>query len=170
MSSTELLQTPITEQGRFGTLFQFVTMTSLEELVAYAKERPEIHFYIELKRGALISHGIKYCLETLAKLLADLNNITLISFDRQAIKEAKTYGIKRAGVVLEHWHNKDEVIEYCQADIAYINKNHIHDNGLISAKAPIAIYEIGDPDEAQHFINRGASKIETFHIDKLLAG
>jgi glycerophosphoryl diester phosphodiesterase len=169
VSAEQLLKTQAPEAGRFGTMYQFVYLTPLSDVLAFAEEHADIHFYLELKRGALISHGLAYCLETLAQQIKHLDNITVISFDQQAIQSAKEYGIKKAGIVLEHWHEKDEIIANCAADIAYINKLHIHGDEPISAAVPIAIYEVDDIAEAKALLARGASLIETFKIDKLLA-
>ena len=168
LTAAELLQLSLTEHDRFGKQFESHNFATLSEMVAWAKTRPDIHFYIELKRGALISHGMAYCLDILASCIGDQDNITILSFDRLAMKKAKEHGIRRAGIVLEHWSNKDEIIDYCEADIVFINKTHLHNDKPISASVPIAVYEVVDPTEATELLDRGANLIETFEIDLML--
>lgn len=168
MPSEEIFKTPAHEPSRLGEAFDHICFTKLESFIALAQKHPGIHFYIELKRGALVSHGIAYCLDTLSQQIAGMNNCTVISFDQQAIKEASSRGIKRAGIVLEHWHHKDDIIAYCQASVAYINKDHIPADASISAACPIAVYEVSNIDEAKALLQRGASLIETFLIDRLI--
>lgn len=167
LAAEDILKLPSHEPSRLGDTHKGTTFSPLTDLITLIKKHPDVMFYIELKRGALISHGQKYCLATLENLLAGLMNITLMSFDRLSMRAARKMDFSHIGVVLEHWNNKDEVIDYCSADVAFINKNHVKDK-TIMAKCPIALYEIDDIAEAEQWLERGASFIETFNIKKLL--
>ena len=158
------------EPLRFSDKFQSCKLPLLHDLIAVIKKHPAVHFYIEVKEDAINAHGHDYCLRHLGQILQPvLAQVSLISFDEQIVKQAKSSGLfPKTGIVLRDWASRETVIEATAADIAYINLTRIPSSEAIQASCPIAVYEIADAALARSTLQRGAAKIETFAIDKLL--
>ena len=166
----QLRQMPANEPDRFQGRFDDVRIEPLAALLPMMRTNPDVTFYIELKPKAIAQNGVAHCLRSLrALLLPVMGNCVLISFDEQAVMLAKqVYGFLQTGIVLTEWENRNAVIAATSADIAYINVNKIPEPDSIKADCPIAIYEIADTQQALALLQRGADKIESFAIDKLL--
>lgn len=159
------------EPQRLGGQFSDCTIQPLMSLIALMQSHPEVHFYIELKAGAVMDHGLEYCLAHLAYLFAGvMPHLTLISFDPLVVKHAKQdFGFISVGLVLQQWQDHNAQIQATGSDIAYINIKKIPTDAPIIADCPIAVYEIAEPDLARAALERGASLIESFAIDDLIA-
>lgn len=163
LHSTQLDKMPCYEPNRLGDSFKQEKLASLTKLLKLAQSHPKVMFYIELKQGAIDSHGLKYCLQSLSDLLAGFKNTVLISFNQQAIIDAKKYGIQKTGIVLSQWHGKDSVIKQCACDIAFVDEQLLSDE-IIECDIPIAVYEVGSNARADRLLNQGVSLIESFDI------
>lgn|SRR5690554_783310 len=158
------------EPERFAEQFRNVPIASAEEFALLVSVRPFIHFYIELKEESIAQFGLHFCLDKLAQLFpATLQNITLISFDLDAVRLAKTqYGFSHTGIVFRDWAQRNHLIDAYSADIAYINIKRIPQDEAIQANCPIIVYEIDQPDLAATALQRGAAKVETYAIGELI--
>lgn len=168
-SAEQLIQIPAYEPERFGERFMQVPITLADEFAQMVEVRPFIHFYIELKEESIERFGRGYCLQALAQLFNRFANVTLISFDLEAMRLAKTlFDFKQTGIVFRDWANRNALIDANLADIAYINIKRIPAAERIEANCPIAIYEVDDPVIAQDALQRGISKIETYAIGEMI--
>ncbi|NRB37195.1 MAG: hypothetical protein HRU20_01860 [Pseudomonadales bacterium] len=167
---SELQRFKAHEPERLGDKYVDVLLQRLSALLELVLKYPDVHFYIELKRQVMLDHSRDFCLQQIADIFQSaMGQITLISFDTLAVKLAKQdYGFQATGVVLSQWQTREQVIEETCADIAYINLKKIPESDVISASCPLVVYEIADVDLALKTLQRGADKIETFVIDKLL--
>ena len=171
LSSAELLQMPAHEPERLGQAFAHNLIAPLSALVGVAQQHPQVHFYIEFKEESLVRFSRDFCLAAIHQvLIAVMPQMTLISFDALAVNAAALqHGFPRAGIVLVDWATREQVIHDSGASIAYINLKRIPAEAMISASCPIVVYEIADVELAQQTLARGAAKIESFAVDKLIA-
>lgn len=168
-TAEQLITKPAYEPSRFGDHFIGVPIADGNEFAILAKVRPHIHFYLELKEEAIAQWGREHCLQQLALLFGQHDNITLISFDLQVCWLAKNqYGFKRTGIVCEDWPNRNHLIDQYQADIVFFDVELLPDEGPITAQCPIAVYEVDCPTAAANLLQRGVNQIETFAIGELI--
>ncbi len=169
-TAVELVTMPAYEPERFGNTFIDIKISTAAEFVALVKLHPHVHFYIELKRQSIRARSASYCLKYLKELFQPvLGQCTLISFDMEAIKLAKTeFGFPSTGIVCMEWDERNKLIQASKANIAYINLERIPDNIAIEADCPLAVYEIADAELAAKTLERGAAKIESYAIGELI--
>lgn len=161
---------PANEPLRWTQKFSNIRIQALADLLPIIQKYPTVHFYIEFKQESLVNHSLEYCLQHLYDLFQPvMRQITFISFDPLAVKHAKQdFNFPRVGLVLDDWQQRYQAISDTQSDIAYINLKRIPRDAVIEAQCPIAVYEIADATLALETLKRGAAKIESFAIDKLL--
>ena len=159
------------EPERLGNAFEGLKFASLAELLPIISAYPSVQFYIELKEEAIEQQGLDACLKALAALLIPFKNTVFISFNERAVKLAKQqYGFERTSIVLRTWGSRNEVIRAVCADVAYISKRHLPNDGDLRAAVPLAVYEIAELAEAKSLLARGVSMIESFCSPDLIEG
>jgi len=164
-----LLSCPAHEPRRFKQQFIDEKIASLAALVQLMQQHPAVHFYAELKDESVQYHGTTLCLAGIAAVLEPvMSQCTLISFDIDALAQARAHGFQRIGPVLRDWISRNRIIDELRADTIFIDKHAIPANGTIAANCPVVIYEVDDRAEAQRLLQRGVDKIETFAIGELL--
>ncbi len=169
LTASQLKQYSCHEPERFGDTFLDYRFAPLKRLASIIKQYPYVEFYAELKRTAIRDHGLEFCLEHIAEILSALCNVTLISFDAEAVKKARDFGFEKTGLVLQSWQGAQDQIDATQADLVYISIKHLPGQGALNLGVPLIIYEIVDPDIARGLLQRGASKIESFDAPGLIA-
>ncbi len=171
LDSQQLQQIPAHEPQRFGQQFIEERITPLSGVTTLIKDNPQVHVYVELKKHSLQQFGSEQCLEqTYTDLQPLLEQCTLISSHRKTLTLAKSsFKFPRVGLVCKDWVTRNQQIDQTQADIVFFNLERIPSTATISADCPIAVYEIADPTIARQTLARGADKIESYAVDKLLA-
>ena len=169
-TALELTSLPAYEPERLGNTFIELKISTAAELVELVKRHPDVHFFIELKCQSIRDRSARYCLKVLSELFqAVLSQCTLISFDIDAMKLAKTeFGFPSTGIVCKEWDERNKQIQASLANIAYINLKRIPNNAAIEADCPLAVYEIADAELAVKTLERGAAKIESYAIGELI--
>ena len=151
------------EPERLGEQFISEKFASLAQLLPIISSYSDVTFYIELKKEAINQAGLSTCLLALKTCLNNFDNVILISFhDESLIQARQLYGFNRTGLVLCDWDNRNQVIQEAGVEIAYISKHHLPKEGVLTALAPLAVYEVGVLSEAMELLARGASFIESF--------
>ncbi len=157
------------EPERFGQRFKDESIAPLAALVLLAQQHRTVTFYVELKEEAVRDHGAVVCLQRMARVLAPvMAQCVLISFDTGALALAFEHGFTRIGVVTRDWVRRDEQIRALQASVLFVNKKRIPEGEVIVASCPVVVYEVEDIEEAKRWLQRGASKVETFAIGEML--
>lgn len=169
LSAAELQALSAHEPGRFEQRFVAEKIASLAELAGLIRQSPGVTFYIELKEEAVRDHGAGICLQQIRQVLDPvLSQCILISFDEQALAQATVAGFPRIGLVTRTWAKRDEQIRTLDACVLFVNKQRIPAGAMATASCPVVVYEVESVAEAQHWLQRGASRVETFAVGELL--
>ncbi len=171
LDSQQLQQISAYEPQRFGQQFIEEPITPLSGVTTLIKNNPQVHIYVELKKYSLQQFGPEQCLTKVYRELQPvLGQCTLISSHSETLRLAKNnFHFPRVGLVCKDWHTRNRQIDHIQADIVFFNLERIPQAAIISANCPITVYEIADPIIARQTLARGADKIESYAVDKLLA-
>jgi len=168
-SATELQEISAHEPGRFGQRFIAEKIATLAELAELIRQFPDLTFYIELKEEAVRDHGAGVCLQQIQRVLSPvLSQCVLISFDEKALARAFAEGFSRIGLVTRRWSKRNEQIRALNACVLFVNKQRIPAGEMATADCPVVVYEVASIAEAQHWLQRGASLVETFAVGELL--
>ncbi len=77
----------------------------------------------------------------------------------------------RTGLILRQWPAIDSNLSAAQPDYLIINKQHIAaDERLDDQPLPVMVYEIENQQQAEHWLKRGASLLESFNCNAILTG
>ena len=95
-----------------------------------------------------------------------LAQCVLISFDESALAEARHF--PRIGLVTRRWEDREQQIAALGCSVLFVNHQRIPAGDRATASCPVVVYEIGCMKEAQQWLTRGASRVETFAIGELL--
>lgn len=158
------------EPARFGDRFQSVLITGLSALTKLLLKHPHVHAFVELKEEAVRDYSAEKCLNSIRETLAAVTQqYTLISFDLDALRIARTMGFAHIGPVLRDWALRFALAEELGADIVFCNYRRIPASDSLAMKnCLVAVYEVDDLAVAQQLLQRGASYIETFAAGEML--
>ena len=166
-SAAQLQQMPAHEPQRFGQRFADERIATLAQLLPLVRAHPSATFYVELKEEAVRDHGIGPCLRQIHQVLEPvLAQCVLISFDEAALAQASQF--PRIGLVTRRWADREQQIAALGCSVLFVNHQRIPAGDSATASCPVVVYEIGQPQEARHWLARGASKVETFAFGEML--
>ena len=83
--------------------------------------------------------------------------------------KARAAGFPRIGLVTRSWSRREEQIRVLGACVLFVNQRRIPAGEMAIASCPVVVYEVDDIKEATHWLQRGASQIETFAVGELLS-
>ncbi len=169
-SAEQLDAIPASDTVRFGDAFASEPIPRLAAFVQWLLRHPQVHAFVEIKRGTIEQFGIEKVLATVARELEPvMDRCVLISFSYEFMLAARHAGYAPLGVVLEHWRDrKMEIVhsivpEYLFLDVEFLPRWR-------SWRIPgpkLAVYEVDRPAQARQLVRRGADFIETFSIGEL---
>lgn len=169
LDSSQLADYHAGETERFGSRFSHTPISPLADLVPTLLAHPDVQFFIELKSDSIDYFGTETCLIKIVEHLEEkLDNCIFISYNEQAVDQARLFGFQQTGIVSRNWPERNEQIKRCQANWFFINYKRLPESEAISADCPVVLYEITDQTLANKLLQRGASKIETFDFSGML--
>jgi len=171
LSLQQLSAVPAYEPKRLGKDFINETVTPLSAFVELLRKQPQVTAYIEIKKEAIAFAGVTETFLALTHCLKGMaNQCCLISFDYNFIAYARHQGWRRCGIVLNHWKDLDKAdIQMIKPDTIFCKYQKIPKKARLGQiAAEIILYEIDDPQRALYWLDRGATKIETFDIGNML--
>ena len=166
-----LTSIPAHEPRRLGRAFIEQTITPLVDFTELLTAHPQVSAYIEIKSEAIDFAGPG---ETLSALRNCLDSIAeqcyLISSHYEFIAYARLQGWAKCGLVLKRWKDISRPeVETIKADVIFCKYQKIPRRAALETiGAEIILYEINSPQLAAHWLQRGASKIETFDIGSMI--
>lgn len=172
-NAADLAATPLHEPQRFGDRFIHETVAPLSALTQLLQQHPEVTAFVEMKRAGLLHMGTEAALSIVRDTLdAVLAQTVLISFDYDAVAQARTQGFPRVGAVLVEWEDAtDPRVTASRPDWIFCDVQKIPPAAdLARLSAPVAVYEVGDSAGARYWLDRGAAAIETFDIVAVATG
>lgn len=167
----ELIRIPAYEPRRLGQQFQNQCITPLSDLVELLKNHPHVTAYIEIKKEALAFAGASETYASISSCLAPVaSQCIMISFDHDFIVFVRSQGWARCGIVIKRWRDlRSTKVQAIQPDVVFINYRKIPAKAeLDSLNFELVIYEIDEPALAKSWLAKGASKVESFDIGRLI--
>ncbi len=168
-----LVKLPAYEPLRFGQTFSSETITPLVALVHLLVKHPEVNAYIEVKQEAIDFAGIEAAYAAISQCLSPvISQCCLISYHYRFIKYARDKGSQACGVVLKNWRDlSNPLIKSIQPDTIFCHYKKIpKKTRLDQLDLETVLFEIADAAQALYWLDRGASKIETFDIGAIIQG
>ncbi len=158
------------EPERLGNAFAEVRIVGLVELVNVLRRHPQVQAFVELKEEAVRDYGAHSCLGSIRETLAPvIDRCVLISFDLDALREARALGFRRIGAVLRDWSARHALAAELGAEVMFCNTKRIGENDSLHIEdCAVAVYEVDDVQQAQYWLARGARWVESFAIGELL--
>jgi glycerophosphoryl diester phosphodiesterase len=167
----ELIKLPAHEPRRLGQTFTSETITPLAALVQLLGKHPEVRAYIEVKQEALDFAGIEATYTAIAQCLSPAaSQCCLMSYHYGFIKYARDKGWKACGLVLKKWRDLNSpIVQSIKPDTIFCNYKKIPKQAqLDQLQLETVLFEITDAEQARYWLERGASKIETFDIGTMI--
>lgn len=169
LTAEQLSHCMVSEPKRLGKRFNQNPINTLGDLVPLIYQHKHIQFFLELKEESLECFGADNCFMALKRLFPIFpENVIFISFDLPAVRQAKEEGFLQTALVFRDWENRNTLLHTAQADYGFINYTRIPVKASIEADQPIIVYEVKHGITAKQLLERGASRVETFHIRTLL--
>jgi len=168
----ELTRTPAFEPRRLGQQFQDQCIAPLSDLVELLKAHPQVTAYIEVKKEALAFAGASETYASISDCLAPVaSQCIIISFDHDFMVFVRSQGWARCGVVIKHWRDlQSGKMHAIKPDTVFIHYRKIPAKAeLDKLNFELVVYEIDEPALAKSWLAKGASKIESFDIGRLIA-
>lgn len=164
---TELAALGAGEPARFGDRFRDTRIPGLAQLIELQRDWPQALFFIELKQESIDAIGLRAVELMMPALQAGLENCVVISFNAEAVAEARRLGA-RVGWVLSEWTSRQQA----QADALAPEYLFCNYRRLPSAGTPLwpgpwqwACYEVTDPRLALRLARRGVALIESMTLE-----
>jgi glycerophosphoryl diester phosphodiesterase len=163
------------EPARFGRLHAGTPLPRLTSVVELMSGIREARAFVEVKRASLVHHGHAHCIERILAALAPvLDRCTVISFDADACRLARTIAGLPIGWVLDD----DPIL--LQAKLEALRPEFIFcDHRRLPAGRPLpagawtwVVYEVADAGLAIDLHDRGVAMVESmapFRLSQALA-
>lgn len=169
-SFAALSQLRATEAGRLGDAFSQEPVPSLQSVLSFIMQWPNLTAFVEIKAETVKTFGVDHVVEVLLSALEKVQTqCYLISFDWAVLDSARKAGMSRIGWVIREWN--DDSRAQAQAllpDVLFCAVEKIGADELWPGPWQWALYDIVDPDEALRWFARGADYIETWDIGRML--
>ncbi|VAX17868.1 Glycerophosphoryl diester phosphodiesterase [hydrothermal vent metagenome] len=160
------------EPARFGEKFAKTPITTLKDIAGLLSKNPNVQLFVELKEESICRFGAGVMLNVIVDTLKPvIDQCIAISFDENAVMEAKKWGFKKTGWVLRRWNNKSrKITEALSPDYIFGNYKKIKeaDDSLWKGPWKWALYEITDSSLAIKWFKLGADMVETMEIGEML--
>lgn len=170
-SAEELKKLEVNESGRLGKSFSDVLLPTLEQMVKLLETWPRASAFVELKRASLKRFSVETMVMRVLEVLKPIaERCTIISYNAEAVVEARKQGAASVGWVVEAWDEE----AYCMAtemapDFLFFDQEELpSDAELWSGPWRWVLYEVADADLALALAARGADFIETMAIAEML--
>lgn len=159
------------ERVRFGEQFADEPVASLKSFVDAIARRAGPQVFVELKRASIEQLGADAVLDAVLPELEPIaSRCTLISFDGAVLQRARARSKLRIGPVLFTWEQLQHPdLRALVPDVIFCDVDTLPASGEFrSLGAPLAVYEVDQPEIALALAARGVEFIETFAIDEML--
>ncbi len=171
MTLEQLKDIWVNETARFGPKFGEVHIPTLDEAVAVLQKQSRVMAFVEIKRDSLKKFGTDCVVNRVVDALRPvLSRSVIVSFDLEALRDARERDAGSVGWVLSEWNLLvREAAERFQPEYLFCNYRMIPDEDeLWPGPWHWAFYEVVDPDLALGLAARGARFIETMAIGEML--
>ena len=161
---------PPMNPAALGNSFWYTTQPA-SRVALLLQGHPSVDAYVELKGESLMQFGCAPMLDATFRALTGIEErCVLISFELEALLEAKARGWQRCGAVFDYWPDWQLAsLAELAPEVVFIDRHCIPvEADLRQLPFPLVVYEVGSLLEAKDWLARGAAGIETFLIGELL--
>ncbi|WP_244859946.1 glycerophosphodiester phosphodiesterase family protein [Nitrosococcus oceani] len=169
IESVNLKHICVNEAARFGPRFPEAQLSTLENIVLWLKELPEVTAFVEIKTQSLQRFGIQRAVAQVLRVLESVKaQCVSISFEPQVIAVARENNISATGWVLPTW----DLVTALKLNPEYVfcNRTLVPSGWKNFAEYPWnwVIYEVVEIKEALEYAALGVEFIETMAIGEML--
>ena len=172
LALADLRRGDVSERARLGNAFEDVRIPTLAETVAMLARWPHVVAFVEIKRASLRTFGPPMVDRVIEDLRAVLNRCVVISYDLDAVLQARDQGAPTIGWVLEEWSDATRhEAEQTQPDHLVCKHSRLpaEPAALWSGPWQWVLYGAETPELALELARRGAHYVATMAIGELLA-
>ncbi len=174
-TTAELARLTASEPARLGQSFCFEPIPTLRKVIKWYQfiqsSAPKLQLFVEIKEESIEHFGHQRVLDAIRPVLAPVrSSVIIISFDAPLLALLRS-NWPRTGLILRQWPATDSSLNTAQPDYLIVNKQRIGtDERLDDQPLPVMVYEIENKQQAEHWLQRGASLLESFNCNAILAG
>ena len=174
INATQVADICVGESNRFGSAYSALRAPRLADIIDDLTRWESVTAFVELKRQSISHFGLEAVLDAVLPVLQPvLDRCVIISFDPEAVREARARSNCRIGLVLREWDADNHKLATTLApDFLFCNVSR-----LPQAPEPLwqgswawGVYEITDPGQALELAARGVDLVETMAYTELAAG
>ena len=149
------------------------SIATLDEIVNYLRDYPDVTLFVELKRISISSFGIDTVLDSVLPLLNPIKNqCVIISFSLDIIESIRQTTDFPVAVVIDNWEEaigtEFNRIKAIKPEFFFTDIDFLPEYGNISLlDSKIVVYECVDDEQAYNVLNRGVHLVETFNIREM---
>jgi glycerophosphoryl diester phosphodiesterase len=173
-TAAELVQIAVGEPARFGARFADVRIATLAQTVQLLEARPQLTFFVEVKRASLNRFGHEQVMHRVCEVLRPYRSqCVIISFDLPAVHSARQTAAFKIGWVLSQYDEHARLkFEAVQPEFLFCDHEKLPTGGARLWRGPWrwALYEVETPELALALAERGADFVETMAVESMIAG
>ncbi len=171
LTAAELAQVEVAERGRFGDRHAGTCIPRLRDFAALLANFPQARGFVEIKHASVAHFGVgEVVSRALEALAVCAGRCIIISFDLNAVRQARAAGAAAIGWVLPHWN--DATREVCIAlapDFVFVDHEILPaDSQAWPGGARWCAYEVTDAALAHSLRHRGVELMETKRVHEAL--
>ncbi|MHC4109084.1 MAG: glycerophosphodiester phosphodiesterase family protein [Planctomycetota bacterium] len=162
----------VSERARLDATFENARIPTLAETVARLAQWPDVLAFVEIKRASLRKFGPPVVDRVIEELRTNLDRCVVISYDRDAVLQARGLGAPAIGWVLEEWsdatrHRAEQAApDYLVCEYGLLPAEPA---ALWSGPWQWVLYDADTPELALQLAARGARYVETMAIGEMLS-
>lgn len=172
MSSQELAEVPVNEEGRFQKRFTDVGIPTLAQAANVLESHPAATAFVQLKRASLRAFGHELVVRRVTEILKPIaRQCVIISSDLTTVHHVRQVSAYRIGWILPEYTTLSALkCEALAPDYVFCDHQLLTDNTAKLWRGPWrwAVYEINTRKLALELASRGARLIQTMEVRNLL--
>lgn len=172
MYAADMAHICVNEASRLDARFPEARVSTLEKVVLWLKELPQVTAFVEIKTESLQRFGIQRAVKQVLRVLEPVKaQCVLISFESQVVSLTHSASTIATGWVLPFWDQATLALaSELKPEYVFCNRDLIPLGWKNFAQYPWhwAIYEVVDVEEALEYAFRGVTFIETMAIGEML--
>ncbi|MDH5544892.1 MAG: glycerophosphodiester phosphodiesterase family protein [Gammaproteobacteria bacterium] len=159
------------EPARLGNTFSGERIVTLETFINWLAKDSQRHVYVEVKDECLDHFGFDYVIDKVLQIIGkDNTQVTIIGYDLNFLLAVRQRGWQGIGWVLTAFNEEEKrLAEQHQPDVIICNYKKVN-TALWQGQWQWMFYEITEAALARHWVEQGASFIETMEVANLTAG
>lgn len=159
------------EPDRLGDTYISEPIPSLRDLIDWANQHAShVHWFVEIKPEVLCIREVNDVFHRINNMTQRLHgNATHISYDMPYLNAVRDQHGVSYGLIVTEWPQVITDLPELTPQYVFINKKKIPDSAdLLEIDAKVVVYDCVEREEAQYWLERGASHVESFDIAHLL--